>query len=163
MSQSLILPVGFALFEERSEPLFKIGTAADAGVFENRALQILVNAGGSTGGKELLGARDADGTGRNEEFSEFLCAIEQFLRGNDLVDQTKFLGFDSGDQSTCEQEITRALFSDLARKEDTDNGGKKTDLDFGVPELRFGDGESEITKCSYSATPRQRMAIYSGD
>ena len=50
--QGLVLPVRFAFFEKGSEALFEIRSAADAGIFQNGALEIMVKAGGGSGSEQ---------------------------------------------------------------------------------------------------------------
>ncbi len=58
-----VLPVGFALFEEGGEAFFEVGSATDAGVFEDGAFEVVVETGSGGGSEQVLGAGDAGGAG----------------------------------------------------------------------------------------------------
>src|SRR5258705_9966813 len=67
-----VLPDGLALFEETGETFLEVGGAAHAGVFEDGALEIGVEAGGGRGNEQSLGAGDAAGAGGDDHFGEFV-------------------------------------------------------------------------------------------
>ena len=77
-------PLWFAFFEKGREPFLEIRGAADAGILENGAFQIGVDAGGSGGGQQALCARQAAGAGGNEHVSQFAGAILQTIGRHDF-------------------------------------------------------------------------------
>jgi len=111
----------------------------------------------------MLGAGDAGGAGGDDGGGEFVGAVHEEFGGDEFVDEAEFLGFGGVDEAAGEEEIAGALFADLACEENGNDGGKKTDFDFGVAEFGFGNGESEIAKRGDATASCQGVAIDSGD
>jgi hypothetical protein len=57
------------------------------------------------------------------------------LAGNNFADHAEFLGFGGFDDAAGEQEIARALVSDLPGEKNGDDGREETDFYFGVAEF----------------------------
>ena len=85
--------MGFALFEEGCEAFLEVASIADAGVFENGALEVGVDTGGSRGGEQALGAGDAAGAGFDKGGGQFAGAELQMIGRDDFVNQAELFGF----------------------------------------------------------------------
>ena len=94
---------------------------------------------------------------------EFVGALQELVGGNDFGDQAEFAGFVRVDDAAGEQKIARALFADLARKENGDDRGEEADFHFGVAEFRFGSGEGEIAERGDAAAAGVGGAVDGGD
>jgi len=159
----VVLPNGFALFEEAGEAFFEIGGGPDACVFKYCALEVGVEARGRCRNKEALGAGNAGGAGGDEDFCAFIDSGHETVGGNDFVDQSEVFELGGFNKASSEEEIASAFFADLAGQKDGNDGGKETDSDFGVAEFGFGHGDSEIAKCGETATSGEGVAIDGGD
>src|SRR5579863_8276589 len=80
------LPDRLAFFQKRGDTFLEIGGGADARVFGDGALEIVVDAGGYRGCEEMLGAREAVRASGDEFGREFLSALHEIFGGDNFCD-----------------------------------------------------------------------------
>src|SRR5262245_54346024 len=163
MQMLSVFPDGFAFFQEGSDAFLEVRSATDAGVFEDGAFKVGVNASLFGGDEETLGAAEAAGADFDEIVGEFAGTRHQFIGLDNFADKAELLCFFRRNFAASEKEVAGALIADLPRQKDRNDCGKKSDAHFGVAETSLGHRESEIAKSGNTATAGQRETVHGSD
>src|SRR5208283_1104988 len=160
---SSALPFWFPLFEERRDPLAKIGAFTDAGIFADGGFNLRIEFRARMLGKQPLGLEKRERTVLRQLRRKFPGPVEQFFGRDDFVNQAYLQGFRRVEDAARKQQVAGNLFSDLAQEKSRDDRGDESDANLGVTKLRVGHGEREIAKQGKAGAAGDGRAIYGGN
>src|SRR5439155_13302198 len=103
-----------------SDLFFEIGGAANARIFEDRALEVVVDGGRRRGGHQTFRAREACGARGNQKVGKLPRSRKKLFRRNDFIDQADGPGILRFHDPPGEQQVPGALLSDLTNQKNGD-------------------------------------------